>query len=82
MNFRGFTARFFVIAAVLGAWTTGAAAQDDKVFKLGLVAFLSGPAAKSFGKPLSDGAKTVIDALNASSEIPALRQSRFWRLEN
>jgi branched-chain amino acid transport system substrate-binding protein len=81
MNFRGFTARFFVIAAVLGAWTTGAAAQDDKVFKLGLVAFLSGPAAESFGKPLSDGAKTVIDALNAGGMIQPYDKVGFGGLK-
>ena len=45
MNFRGFAARCLLGAAALGALTTGAAAQDDNVFKLGLVAFLSGPAA-------------------------------------
>jgi branched-chain amino acid transport system substrate-binding protein len=69
MNYRGFTARVLMIAALLGASTAGGAAQDDKVFKLGLVAFLSGPAAESFGKPLADGAKTVIDALNAGGVI-------------
>ena len=52
---------------VLGAFATGAAAQDDNVFKLAFVAFLSGPAAELFGKPAVQGAKTVIDALNAGS---------------
>ena len=69
MNYPGFTSRFLMIAAALGAWTASAAAQDGKVFKLGLVAFLSGPAAESFGKPAWDGAKTVIDALNAGNVI-------------
>ena len=67
MNFRGFAAALVAGAGVLGAFTTGAAAQDDKVFKLAFVAFLSGPAAELFGKPAWEGAKTVIDALNAGT---------------
>ena len=47
MNHRGFAARCLIGAAALGALTAGAAAQDEKVFKLGVVAFLSGPAAES-----------------------------------
>jgi branched-chain amino acid transport system substrate-binding protein len=39
-----------------------AAAQDS--FKLGIVTFLSGPAAESFGVPARNGAQFVIDALN------------------
>ena len=69
MNYRGFTIRLLAAAAVLGAWASGASAQDDKVFKLGFVAFLSGPAAESFGKPAWDSAKAVIEALNAGSVI-------------
>ena len=67
MNFRGFAAVLVASAGVLGAFTAGAAAQDDKVFKLAFVAFLSGPAAELFGKPAWQGAKTVVDALNAGT---------------
>ena len=67
MKFRGFAAALVAGAGVLGAFATGATAQDDNVFKLAFVAFLSGPAAESFGKPAVQGAKTVIDALNAGS---------------
>ena len=67
MKLRGFAAALAAGAGVLGAFATGAAAQDDNVFKLAFVAFLSGPAAESFGKPAVQGAKTVIDALNAGS---------------
>ena len=67
MNFRGFVAALVAGAGVLGVFTAGAAAQDDKVFKLAFVAFLSGPAAESFGKPAWQGAKTVVDALNAGT---------------
>ena len=46
MNFRGFAAALVVVAGVLGLFTTGVTAQDDNVFKLAFVAFLSGPAAE------------------------------------
>jgi len=81
MSYHGFTARLLLAAAVLGAWTAGASAQDDKVFKLGVVAFLSGGAAESFGKPAWDGAKTVIDALNAGTGIKPYDQVGFGGLK-
>src|SRR6476659_8267380 len=81
MNYRGFAARCLIGAAALGALTAGAAAQDEKVFKLGVVAFLSGPAAESFGKPAWDGAKTVIDALNAGTVIKPYDQVGFGGLK-
>ena len=67
MNFRGCAAALVVGAGALGAFATGAAAQDDNVFKLAFVTFLSGPAAELAGKPSEQAAKTVIDALNAGS---------------
>ena len=69
MNYRGFAARCLIGAVVLGSCVVSAAAQNDKVFKLGVVVFLSGPAAESAGKPEWDGVKTVIDALNAGEGI-------------
>ncbi|WP_424627189.1 ABC transporter substrate-binding protein [Bradyrhizobium sp. SYSU BS000235] len=44
------------------AFATPSPAQDT--FKLGIVTFLSGPAAESFGVPASKGAQFVIDELN------------------
>ena len=81
MNWRGSTIRLLAAAAVVGACTAGAAAQDDKVFKLGVVAFLSGPAAESFGKPAWDGARTVIEALNAGGVIKPYDQVGFGGLK-
>jgi branched-chain amino acid transport system substrate-binding protein len=81
VNSRGILARVLLAAAVVGTWTAGAAAQDEKVFKLGLVAFLSGPAAESFGKPAWDGAKTVIDALNAGGVIKPYDKVGFGGLK-
>ena len=54
------------VAAGLGAG--GAAAQEES-FKLGIVTFLSGQAAESFGVPAQRGAELLIGALNAG-EVP------------
>jgi len=67
MKFRRFAAALVAGAGVLGSFTTSATAQDDNVFKLAFVAFLSGQAAESFGKPAVQAATAVIDALNAGS---------------
>src|SRR5258708_6936383 len=47
-----------------------AAASAQETFKLGIVTFLSGPAADSFGVPARNGAQFVIDQLNKGS-VPA-----------
>lgn len=62
------------IAAALMATTaafalTGAAAAQE-TFKIGVVTFLSGQAAQSFGVPAWDGGKMLIEKLNAG-EAPA-----------
>src|SRR4029453_18619923 len=43
------------------------AAPGQETFKLGVVSFLSGQAAESFGIPAVNGAKVVIEALNAGT---------------
>ena len=44
-----------------------APASAQETFKLGIVTFLSGPAADSFGVPARNGAQYVIDQLNKGS---------------
>ncbi|HXQ06451.1 MAG TPA: ABC transporter substrate-binding protein, partial [Bradyrhizobium sp.] len=44
-----------------------APASAQETFKLGIVTFLSGPAADSFGVPARNGAQYVIDQLNMGS---------------
>ena len=44
--------------------------QAQETFKLGIVSFLSGQAAESFGIPAVNGAKVVIEAFN-KGEAPA-----------
>ena len=49
-------------AALSFVFAVPASAQES--FKLGIVTFLSGPAADSFGVPARNGAQFVIDQLN------------------
>ena len=50
------------LSAALGAVPLTAQAQE--VFKVGIVSFLSGQAAESFGIPAVNGAKVLLDAFN------------------
>jgi len=52
--------RLFAIALLLAASNV----FGQTTFKVGIVSFLSGPAAESFGIPAVNGAKVVIDAFN------------------
>ncbi len=47
--------------------TLAAPSFAQETFKLGIVTFLSGPAADSFGVPARNGAQYVIDQLNKGS---------------
>src|ERR1700738_515620 len=55
-------ALLFVVTATTLALAAPASAQET--FKLGIVTFLSGPAADSFGVPARNGGQYVIDQLN------------------
>lgn len=50
--------------------TAPAMAQSDGVFKIGVIGFLSGPAAESFGIPSVNTAKMLAEKLNAGG-VPA-----------
>ena len=59
-------------AALLGtAMTPAAQAQDGEKFKIGVITFLSGGAAESFGVPAWNGGKMMIDMLNKGGVLPA-----------
>ncbi len=70
------TIRRAALAAAAGMTAVGALAgapafaQDDQTFKIGVVTFLSGQAAQSFGVPAWDGGKMLIEKMNAG-EVPA-----------
>lgn len=69
--FAGSARRVAVRAAVvLGVAALGAAAQAQETFKVGVVSFLSGQAAESFGIPAVNGAKALVEAFN-KGEAPA-----------
>jgi len=55
----------FAAALAAGLCTTSALAQET--FKIGVVSFLSGQAAESFGIPAVNGAKVLIEAFNAGT---------------
>src|SRR4051812_23951450 len=63
-----------IATLVIGLFTaTTASAQET--FKLGIVSFLSGPAAESFGVPAVNGAKVVLDAFS-KGRAPAPNKKR------
>src|SRR5438046_10442081 len=61
-----------VVAATMLALAPPASAQET--FKLGIVTFLSGPAADSFGVQAPNGAQYVIDQLNKGSDTSSYEQ--------
>ena len=61
-------ARRALTASVLALLTHSALAQET--FKIGIVSFLSGQAAESFGIPAVNGAKVLVDAFN-KGQAPA-----------
>ena len=67
-----FSSRMRLTAAtlVIGAAFAASGAEAQETFKVGIVSFLSGPAAESFGVPAVNGAKAVIDAFN-KGQAPA-----------
>src|ERR1700682_4478627 len=58
-----------IAALVIGLLIFGKALAQE-TFKLGIVSFLSGPAAENFGVPAVNGAKVVLDAFN-KGQAPA-----------
>ena len=60
--------RTVAVAAALAVTSFSAMAQET--FKVGVVSFLSGQAAESFGIPAVNGAKVLVDAFN-KGQAPA-----------
>ncbi len=58
------------LALAITALCAAATAQAQETFKLGIVSFLSGQAAESFGIPAVNGGKVLIEAFN-KGEAPA-----------
>lgn len=60
----GTSRRFRSLTAALALCACGAVTAQE-TFKIGIVTFLSGPAAESIGVPTGNAAKAVVDAFNA-----------------
>ncbi len=70
-TFSGKTASsLLAAAAMLGIAGIGAVKAEDS-FKIGVVTFLSGGAAESFGVPAWNGGKLLIEMLNKGGVLPA-----------
>ena len=61
--------RLLAAVALAGA-PAAAAAQEEREIVIGVVSFLSGPAAAHFGIPAKNGAEFAIDAINAGTVPP------------
>ncbi len=70
MNYRNSAGRLALAAAMLALTGGAAGAQTNGTFKLGVVTFLSGPAAESFGGPAGNGIKVMLDAINKGGVLP------------
>ena len=55
----------------LMAGLAGSAAAQEDTFKIGIITFLSGQAAESFGVPALNGGKLLIDMMNKGDALPA-----------
>jgi branched-chain amino acid transport system substrate-binding protein len=66
-----------IIASAAAAFAVAAPASAQESFKLGIVTFLSGPAADSFGVPARNGAQFVIDQLNKGSAPAPYEKTGF-----
>jgi branched-chain amino acid transport system substrate-binding protein len=64
---RRFLCRPLFVVAI--GWLSGGV-QAQETFKIGIVSFLSGQAAESFGIPAVNGAKVLVDAFN-KGQAPA-----------
>jgi branched-chain amino acid transport system substrate-binding protein len=66
-HFRRTRCSFALLTAAIAAVALAAPAHAEDSFKLGIVTFLSGPAADSFGVPARNGGQFVVDELNKGS---------------
>ncbi|MEM7545158.1 MAG: ABC transporter substrate-binding protein [Pseudomonadota bacterium] len=75
MTFKGQIVGAALAASAAAIGGQPSAAQDD-VFKIGVITFLSGQAAESFGVPAWNGGKVLIDMLNEGGKMPAPYKQR------
>lgn len=66
-----------LVGALAGLFATPASAQDAKPLKIGVITFLSGPAAGPFGVPAKNAADTLVEAFNKGGVVPGYEQKGF-----
>ena len=71
--------RRMIVALVAAALAPAAVAQNT--IKVGVVTFLSGPAASPFGVPAKNAAEFVAESLNQGNRAEAVREARLRRCE-
>jgi len=62
---------------LLGLSAAPAMAQDAKPLKIGVITFLSGPAAGPFGVPAKNAADALVEAFNKGGIVPGYEQKGF-----
>ena len=67
----GTTATSLLAATAMVGMSAFGIAKAEETFKIGVVTFLSGGAAESFGVPAWNGGKLLIDMLNEGGKLPA-----------
>jgi branched-chain amino acid transport system substrate-binding protein len=77
MKRRIFNRRMGAVAVGAALALASGAVAAQETFKLGIVSFLSGQAAESFGIPAVNGAKVVIEAFNAGTAPAPYNQKGF-----
>lgn len=63
--------------ALAGVVATPVQAQDTKPLKIGVITFLSGPAAGPFGVPAKNAADALVEAFNKGGIVPGYEQKGF-----
>jgi branched-chain amino acid transport system substrate-binding protein len=67
----------FSAFAACVALPTGAFAQESRPLRIGVITFLSGPAAGPFGVPAKNAAEVLAEAFNKGSVVPGYEQKGF-----
>ena len=65
------------VATALLATTASVHANDNRPLRIGVITFLSGPAAGPFGVPAKNAADVLVDAFNKGGVVPGYEQKGF-----
>jgi len=67
-----------LMAGMIGALAAGSAiAQETKPLRIGVITFLSGPAAGPFGVPAKNASDLLVEAFNKGGVVPGYEQKGF-----